>query len=344
MAESPFLSEVLAQPGILLGTIGSLANRPDRDALRHLAATARTGRVVLTGMGASLCALYPLLYELFAAGIGAILLETGELLHYGRALLTGNTVLVVVSQSGRSAETVRLLESCPSDVTVVGVTNDPQSPLAERATHVLELGAGREGSVSSKTYVASIAALQWLAAVLTSAALDDVATDLVEASEGQVAYLNDSRAHLDVLRAELTGVDRVYCVGRGPSLAATMMAGLIVKEATGLPAEGMASASFRHGPIEVVAPGVLVLIYEGSAERFVSLAHGLAADIEAAHGQARLCGTAQSSGPFRLPAVSPRALPLLEILPIQLMAIALAELRGLQFGQFRVATKVTERE
>jgi glucosamine--fructose-6-phosphate aminotransferase (isomerizing) len=339
---SGFLEDVLAQPGVVADTAARLSRVRGLGSLSLPLASGR--RVVLTGMGASLFALQPLLYELFDAGVGAVLVEAGELVHHGRALLADGTLVVAVSQSGRSAEIVRLLDVCGSGVTVVGVTNDATSPLGARAAHVVETHAGVESAVSSKTYVATLAALRWLGALLTGRALEEAAADLEAAAGAMRSYLAAADAHLPALRAALVGVRQVYAVGRGPSVAAAMTAGLVIKEGARFPAEGMPAASFRHGPIEVVGPDVFVLAYEGRAST-AALGRRLVDDVRAAGGRAELCGPGAEAGPFRLPSVPDGALPFVEILPAQLMIVALGEIAGRPAtGKLGIAAKVTERE
>lgn len=121
--------------------------------------TASLGRIVLTGMGASYHALYPLHLRLTRQRLPALLWETSELIPVADDLFDSDTLLIAVSQSGRSAETVRLLDRPGCRPLTIGVTNDGESPLAAKSHVVLPLRAGTECSVSCKTYVASLLVL-----------------------------------------------------------------------------------------------------------------------------------------------------------------------------------------
>jgi len=108
--EGGYLRDVLDQPRALDDTLAGL-QEPKK--LRELAARLQTGefkRVVLTGMGSSFHGLHPLRLELIDHGLTAIMVETSELVHYMRRLFDLKTLIVAVSQSGQSAEVVRLLE------------------------------------------------------------------------------------------------------------------------------------------------------------------------------------------------------------------------------------------
>ena len=117
-------------------------------------------RVVLTGMGSSHFAALPSWRRLIDAGYPAWWVDTGQLLDSPR-LITPGTLLIVTSQSGASAETVAVLESKNSvarTATLIAITNDPASPLARQADALMPLHSGAEATVSTKSYLNSLAA------------------------------------------------------------------------------------------------------------------------------------------------------------------------------------------
>ena len=118
-------------------------------------------------MGSSHHGLVPLHLRLVEAGLAPVTVESSELLHYQQALLAEGTLLVLVSQSGRSAEILRLLETVRGrGVATLAVTNTADSPLAREATATVLTHAGEEATVSCKTYLAAQMALAWLGEVL----------------------------------------------------------------------------------------------------------------------------------------------------------------------------------
>jgi glucosamine--fructose-6-phosphate aminotransferase (isomerizing) len=117
--------------------------------------------VVLTGMGSAFHAIHPLV-ELINHGLTAMMVETSELVHYKNRLFDPKTLIVAVSQSGRSAEVVRLLEINRGKSSIVAITNTPDSPLAKGAEAAILTRAGNEFSVSCKTYLTALMALIWL--------------------------------------------------------------------------------------------------------------------------------------------------------------------------------------
>ena len=337
---SLYVNELLEQPMAVRDTLAGLAPAASLHTLAQHLNSGRLRRIVLTGMGSSYHASHPLAFRLLAHGFDVHLIETSELIHYAEGLLTADTLVVAVSQSGSSAEIMHLLDLCRGKVTLLGITNTPDSPLAQGAAELVLTRAGSEYSASSKTYVATIVALTWLGDALLGERDSACAAELQGAPAAMERYLSDWQEHVTAIREMFEGVRLLYLAGRGPSLATVGTGGLIVKEASRFPCEGLSSASFRHGPMEMLGPEVMVLVFAGPA-RTLTLNQRLAGDIKNAGGRVALVGYAAAGSPFSLPAQPEVALPLLEILPVQMTSLALADMRGIEAGQFRLGSKVT---
>ncbi len=343
LIEGPYLRDVLDQPSALAACWESLREDPD---LSRAGAGLREGkyrRAVLTGMGSSLHALYPLHLLLTRRGVISLLAETSELIHYMPAALTSETLLVAVSQSGRSAEILRLLEIARGRCPIIGVTNDEDSPLARVAGARLLIHAGAEFSVSAKTYVTSLLSLEWLGAVLAGTDAGLAKERLSRAAPATRQYLAGWTSHLDYLLSSLDGVRQVFVTGRGPSLAAALTGGLILKESARFAAEGMSSAAFRHGPFESLCDAVFVAVFEGENVT-APLNRRLVSDIRRAGGRSEAVADYDTPEAFRIPEVYPCLLPIVEILPVQMMSLALAAIKGHEAGRFSLASKVTGTE
>ena len=342
--EGAYLRDILDQPRALAATHRGLEATP---ALEGVARALRDGelrRVVLTGMGSSHLGLVPLHLRLVEAGLAPLSVEASELVHYQHGLLGAGTLLVLVSQSGRSAEIVRLLEAVRGrGMVTIGLTNTADSPLAREATTAVLTHAGEEATVSCKTYLAAQMALAWLGEVLAGGDRDAARATLAQTEAAAAAYLVAWRSHVEWLAGELRGVRAVYYTGRGSSLAAACSAGLITKESTHRPSEGMSSAAFRHGPMDMLDADVFVLAFGGAA-RTRALNEALVADVRAAGARAFLAAEDAPEPALRLAAVPDLARPVLELLPVEMITLALAALDGREAGRFERATKVTATE
>jgi len=340
--EGPYFHDVMAQPQALRATHAWLAEPGRWRHVQQFVAARPWTRVVLTGMGSSYHTFHPLNLALIAAGRTPVMMEASELIHYGLALCDEHTLVIAASQSGASAEIVRLLEAKPR-AAMLGVTNTAGSPLARGAGTVLLVQAGPEHSVSCKTYVAGMLALQWLAGLITGADEQQTLQRLGAAADLVESYLQSWPAHIQALAARLRGKRQLFLAGRGSSLSAVGTGALITKEATRVHAEGMSSAAFRHGPLEMLQADMWVGVFSGD-ERTHALNVRLVHDLAAAGGHCDEIGTGAALGAFRLPAGDALLQPILEILPVQMMTLALAALAGREAGPFERASKITATE
>lgn len=296
-------------------------------------------RIVLSGMGGSHFASYPSWLDLVDRGLPTWWVDTAELLHHAGRLVNGRTLLWLTSQSGESAEVVELLRALPdaSRPTIVGLTNTPASFLGRAADHVIELRAGAEHAVSTKTYVNTLGALAVaLHSTLTmreiertAAALDRWAASLDGATE---------RA-----RALLVGTRSLVIVARGTSLAAAGAGALTIKEAAKTHAEALGAGAFRHGPVELAGPDLTVVVLAGDADAS-ALNQALAMDV-ARYGS-RVLWIGENSPDTASPLLCPDysgtfGRCVAEIAALQACSVALADLRSVEPGVFRYASKVT---
>jgi glucosamine--fructose-6-phosphate aminotransferase (isomerizing) len=341
----PYIDDILHQPEALKDTFSAFAEAKFAP-LSGFAQQLRSGRlrrVILTGMGSSYHALHPLLLGLLGQGIQAQMVETSELIHHAPGLISADSLIVAVSQSGASAEILQLLKQLPAKAALIGVTNTADIPFTARANSVLLTRAGSENSVSCKTYVTTLVALAVLEAVLTGREPGKALSELGSLPEAVARYLSGMQAYVETLEMRLQDVKYLILAGRGASLAAVGTGGLIVKEAAHFPAEGMSCAAFRHGPLEMVSPQTFVLVYEG-LDPTRALNRSLVADIRKVGGEAALVEIAPGTDFSHLPAVPAAGLAILEILPAQVLSVALARLQRHVPGQFNRGSKVTSTE
>jgi glutamine---fructose-6-phosphate transaminase (isomerizing) len=337
---SAYQSDILAQGAALQDTLDLLAAARPLAEIRKGLQAGRWRRIILTGMGSSYFTLWPLYLRLLEAGMAAWLFETSELI-YSRAMPTPDTLIVAASQSGASVETVRLLDKIGSDCQVIGLTNTLDSPLGRQASYTVLTRAGEEATVSCKTYLASLAAQCWLGDQLIPG--QNEFGGLQGLPHQVQAYLDNWQTHVAGLTRTLAGIEQVYLAGRGISIASAGTGGLILKESVHVASEGMSSAAFRHGPFEMVRSQTFVVIFTGCGET-MALNRKLSRDVANAGGRVALVEAGVGSGVFALPPCPEAALPILEILPVQMMTLALADLRHLVAGSFSLASKVTTTE
>ncbi len=342
VSESLYLSDLLEQPEALQRTLALPVSSGLADFSDRLNAS-DSPFVILTGMGSSYHALWTLAVRFAQSGIRALLLETSELLHYWSGLLQPKTLVIAVSQSGRSAEMVRLLEMNNNRASIVGVTNDPSSPLAMGADSVVLIDAGAEATVSCKTYTCTLLALSQVGEVLCRGDLSKWRAEAAALPGLVASYLSQWREHVEEVQNVLGDINHMVLVGRGPSLAAAGTGALIIKEAARFHAEGMSAAAFRHGPLEMVTDKLFVLVFRGDS-RSAMLNERLARDVEAIGGKAAIVSDDSLHPVFRMSPAAGYFRPILEVLPAQIITLALAARTGKEAGSFVHVSKITSIE
>ena len=347
LSENPYVQDILSQPDSLQNALAQFDATP----LMPLTEAIQRGdfdRIILTGMGASLYAAYPAWLTLARAGLPAMWVDTAELIHHTPGLITSRTLYWPFSQSGRSAEIVSALDfsllPCPG--ALLATVNDLESPLANAVvaldglSALIPVNAAVEKTVSTRTYVNSLAVGQLAALALTGEDVTSACTAMQETAEAMQAYLEDWEAQLKKI-GELIGFPkRLVLLGRGSSLAATYTGSLILGEAAKYSAVPFQAGEFRHGPLELASPDLSVLIFAGSPETR-ELNMRLLKDLRGYQTNAFWVGADSQEWQIEMPEVPVIGMPLIEILPIQLLSIHLAQQIGVEPGHFFRSGKVT---
>jgi glutamine---fructose-6-phosphate transaminase (isomerizing) len=337
-----YIDNILGQPAALRALLAELDLAP----VQHLAARVQAGdfdRILVTGMGASFYAAYPAWAILSGAGLPAWWLEAGELAETGSALITPKTLLWIVSQAGRVPEGLALLDALSTRPPglVLATTNQPDSPLAQRAGLVQPLHTAPEKGVATRSFVNTLAVTQLAALAMTGQPLAPALAHLQQVAEALAAYLAGWEQTVEQFDALLPAVDRLLLLGRGTSLADALGGALVLKEAARANAEGMSMGQFRHGPLELADPRLTVLVVEGHAP--VAADHRLAQTIAGCGARALLISSQEAPARPSLPAPAAGGIasPIAQIVPIQLLSLLLARRQGFEAAAFRHLGKVT---
>lgn len=264
---------------------------------------------------------------------------------YGADLRLGRALVVGISQSGRSPDVVGVVEAGRRDgAPTIAITNAPGSPLAEAAEHVVDLAAGEERAVAAtKTYTAELAAIAMLVRALGGLRADSLSR-LPDALAGAMSEEREREA-ADVARL-LAGHDRLLVIGRGFEYATAREVALKLKELARVSADPYSTADFLHGPLALAEPGLPAVAIAPSGRA--------AADVDAVLerlaglGIERFVVTDRAEAPARAtaairlpPGVPEELMPIVSIVPGQLLALHLAVARGIDPESPRWIRKVT---
>ena len=256
-------------------------------------------------------------------------------------------LVVGISQSGQSPDIVSVLEEGRKQgCLTLAITNVPDSPLGKAANHVLDIQAGTEKAVAAtKTYTAELMAIAMLSAAWRNS--EERWTELA-----RVAQWAEQSLALDLEIAQMAQryryMNQCVVLGRGFNYATAFEWALKLKELTYIIAEPYSSADFQHGPIAMVEGGFPILavapsgkVQESMKDMLTRLRRQKDAELVVISDDADVLSLAQS--PVQLPPHIPEWLtPLVSIIPAQLFACHLTQVKGYDTDKPRSITKVTE--
>jgi glutamine---fructose-6-phosphate transaminase (isomerizing) len=333
-AGSLMAAEIAEQPQVLGRLVGRHA--ADRDQVRavlpgRLLPGRLAGTVLLARGSSDNVAVYGRYLIELASRRPAVLAAPSVHTRYEVDVDYSGYLAVALSQSGATPEIVETAAHMRrAGAVVVGVTNEPGSPLTEVCDLTLLTEAGPELAVpATKTVTAQMLAIAAIAAaydpVLVTVA--DLET-LPDAASALVADSADGPGAAAALAARWSDARRLVVTGRGLAYAAALETALKIKESARVHAEGLSSADLLHGPIAALDSRLPVLIVSGG-ERFAADEAALAARLGAEGVPYAVCGTAPGAE-LPLPAgVSEVTAPILATIRGQQLALAAALQRGL---------------
>ncbi len=339
------LNDILKQPQGLIGSLHFLLGRERARLDQATFILNQAKHIYLTGIGASWHAAMAAASFFNAAGRPVSLIEASEMLRFSR--VAPDSAIVIVSRSGRSVEIVNLLgEARSSGAKVVAITNTPDSPLALECDAPVCVGLPFDHAVSVTMYTA----LAMAAGLVAGAAVGDLDSSLGQSLTESLLSVENS---LDHWREKIETSDWTpsspsgYFLARGASLASCYEARLLWEEAAKAPATAMSTGGFRHGPQEIVYPGLRFCLW---LDQHLLRAEDMevAEDLRKLGAAVMLIGEGLSDGAgdliFSLPR-SPRGWQfLIDIIPAQIAAERLSRLRGVDCDSLRFCPYIVENE
>jgi glucosamine--fructose-6-phosphate aminotransferase (isomerizing) len=337
---TPFESDIAEQPDALLRLAAS-----DLPELGDLVAR-RWDRIVFTGMGSSDYASVPTWRRLIAAGLPTWSIDTSQLLD-NPDLITAGTLLIGTSQSGASGEMVELLERRAAGAVrpgfLVGIADDADSPLAQNAELFLPLHSGPEATVSTKSYLNTLAVHRLLVGAFAGEDVDSVRAEISDAAETVRTVLRDVDVSATAAAAAGHQARRLAYVGRCDEAATAQFAGLITKESSKVPAEGFVGGQFRHGPYELAGDGLTAVIFGLRRDAPDESLLRLSEDLLATGSRVVIVGDYELEGAVLVPVSGSTDLSWLAASSVvaELFAVGLARANGVVPGKFLYGSKIT---
>ena len=247
-------------------------------------------------------------------------------------LLGPGSLVVAFSQSGETLDTleaVHLAQDRGADT--IAVTNVELSSIARLATHVVPLFSGPELAVAAtKSYTAQLAIITLFAQSLAPESKTDGPPPLWQARDALFNLTSEAaRHHTREVGRDLLGAQPVFLTGRGRHYVTALEAALKLKEVAGLKAEALHGGEMKHGTLALVENGTPALHFYDAQEL-------VRTEIAASELKARGARII-SIGPQPLPSSDHHirvedagiATPIVQIIPMQILAYELAKLKSM---------------
>ncbi|MCP4405955.1 MAG: SIS domain-containing protein [bacterium] len=346
MLQDTFLfQEIHEQPTILTNVL-----HQEKETIEQLAAEIRTRKithVVIAARGTSDNAGRYAQYLLGAVNKLTVALATPSLFSiYKQPPNFGNALVLGISQSGKSPDIVSVLtEARRQDVLAAAITNFPDSDLGQTADYVIGLHAGQERSVAAtKTYTSELAVIALLSATLAQDTAMLAELDRVPEIVTETFTMEDTIAKT-VERYRY--MQQCIVIGRGYNYSTAFELALKMKELTYTVVEPYSSADFLHGPFALIQQGFPAIVIAPSGlmlpvmKEFLQALKEREAEIIVISDDADTLSTARI--PLKLPStVSEWLSPIVTMIPGQLFAMYLANVRDYDIDNPRGLRKVTE--
>ena len=297
----------------------------------------RPRHVVFTARGTSdHAALYGAYLTEIRLGIPAGLASPSAITVYGARPDLRDCLVVGVSQSGESPDLTEVIRVAREQgALTLAVTNAPGSPLTEAAQLQLDLAAGPERAVAAtKTYTAELLALLLLVEAVRGHS-DEERRALAQLPDLARATIEDPTATELAGRYRFAG--QLVTTGRGYAYPTAREAALKLMETSYVAALAFSGADLLHGPLAMADADVPVLAVVGGGPAGESM-RGVLDRLRERRADLVVVGP---GGAIPTPAVDERHAALLDILPLQRLALALALARGEDPDAPRALRKVT---
>ncbi len=310
-------------------------------------------RIVIIGCGTSWHAALIAEYLLEEYARIPVEVEYASEFRYRKPVINSNDVVILISQSGETADTLAALHLAKAQgALVLGVCNVVGSTLARETDAGVFTHAGVEISVAStKAFTAQVTVLTMLALKLARARgnlnkkdYHLLVKELAEIPEKGRAVLENYDKVKEIAEKYQHAANALY-LGRGYLFPVALEGALKLKEISYIHAEGYAAGEMKHGPIALVDDNLPVVVVAPQDEYYEKIVSNIQ-EIKARKGNVIAIVTEGDTGlkelandVIQIPKSHPAVAPLLSVLPLQLLAYHIALLKGCNVDQPRNLAK-----
>ncbi|MFA6992442.1 MAG: glutamine--fructose-6-phosphate transaminase (isomerizing) [Candidatus Gracilibacteria bacterium] len=244
--------------------------------------------------------------------------------------LTKKSLMIAISQSGETADTLEAIETAKAKgVKVVAIVNVENSTIARMADIVIPIKAGPEKAVASTKATTSQLAILTLLAYACNGGVHEGKQILINTASQINEMLNPRYAeHIAKLAEKIKNVESMYIIGRGMNYPMALESAIKLQEVSYIHAEGFAGGELKHGPIALISKGTAVIALVANDQNKKEILSN-AMEVKARGGYIIGVGPEREEVFdywIRVPDIQETS-PIVNIIPVQILAYQLAVLR-----------------
>jgi glucosamine--fructose-6-phosphate aminotransferase (isomerizing) len=344
--EHHMLKEIFEQPESLSTCLGGRINKQCGKIMLggiadHLRDLTQAKHIIFTACGTAFHA--GLVGEFLLEHLARIPAETeyASEFRYRNPIIGDDTIVVAISQSGETADTLAAVEQAKErGATVLGIVNVVGSSIARATDAGIYLHVGPEiGVASTKAFTAQVAVLSMLAIELgrrRHVSSDEAARYIDELSQipEKISTILDQSSHIRDIAAANVDRENWLFLGRGFNYPVALEGALKLKEISYIHAEGLPAAEMKHGPIALIVDGMPAVFIATAGPQYDKIM-GNIEEVRARGGKVIVVATEGDTEIERhadhlisIPDAPELFQPMLTVIPLQLLAYHAAVLRG----------------
>ncbi len=344
--EHYMLKEIMEQPEVVGNIIKHRIKDDDKIIFHRLNLgndyLVKLGRVVIQAAGTS-----------WHAGlVGKFMIEEFARIHtevdissefrYRNPVIEGDTLLIAISQSGETADTIAGLREAKSKfIKVLGICNNMESTIARESDAVIDILAGPEiGVASTKAYVAQIVSLflfaLYMGKIKWALKNEEIRNYIAELKSipGKIKKILEQKEYIEKIAEKYYNKNNFIFLGRNYNYPTAFEGALKLKEISYIHSTGYQAGEFKHGPIALVDKTVPIVCIATKGEIYSKML----SNIQEVKSRKGIIITIATEGDKKIKEFSddiiyvPETIsilsPILNVIPLQLLAYYIALKRG----------------
>ncbi len=267
---------------------------------------------------------------------------------YRNPIIGPNNLLIVISQSGETADTLAALKEATNCETL-GIVNIVGSTISREVKSGIYLHAGPEiGVASTKAFTSQVTSLILLALYFEEQISGEVDRELINELESipqKIQSILDNAKEIKAISQNFIGSHNSLYLGRGINFPVALEGALKLKEVSYIHAEGYPAAEMKHGPIALIDENMFVVFVVNHGPIFEKVISNIQ-EVRARGGRIITITDMDnevikklSDYVIMVPSVSEELSPLVNIIPLQLLAYYVADLNGVNVDKPRNLAK-----